>query len=634
MYVFDNLIVGSEYSITVTAEGYITPNLGRADQIIAEPDMPQYKDLTISKGDRWLEGKVHDASGKPIAGVLLSVRLGGPSGRVEAVSDANGHYRLDGLIGVMISRISVNHKDFGRYRFEYVPTNLPYNFELVRGTHSISGKVVDTEGNPVMNAHIYTRDQYHSAGTVNVFGGSSDNGLFTIDGIMDGTVKLAVSTSDRKYKHKDYGPFKTDGREEVTLVMIKNTLPEDTIEYVPSVKNTQGPYTTHYVKGEIPVTVDGDLADWAGLDTGLVNITEGDRESNEKARTNIPQSLKELSARFMCIADDDYVYMAVDVTDDNLYFKDPGFDSAWNQDCVEILFFGDNKKEFAGQLHITAYENGDVMLSGRDPVTNERYPYFWESAGVRAALKVNDKGYTAEIAVPWSVLQWSGWEPGRLMGMNVRVYDSDVDEGERSRYLVEWANIAGEEYREIVFSGLPEGFTPGYRSKDLDRIHPIFTSIKDKDWGSAEKQLRAAGDGRWVKPMLGRVLRLSQKEDESIGVFADILRESHDSKIEDWIIQSAYRQAMPFRSGGDYTKIISTLEPLVVDCENRNRAIVRSKLLLGQSYFINSKYEKARKLMVGLLDCDESIRNYYGQSVQKDAQRMIDSIDRVLMAAH
>jgi len=633
MYVFENLIVGSEYTITVTAEGYRTPNVSHDDHFIAAPDMPHYKDLAISKGDRWLEGKVQDVSGKPVAGASLSVSLGGPSGRVEAVSDANGHYRLDGLIGVMIHLVSVNHKDFGRYRFEYVPTNLPYNFELVKGNHSISGKVVDTEGNPVMNAHIYTRDQYHAAGTVNVFGRSSDNGLFTIDGIMEGTVKLAVSTSSREYKHKEYGPFITDGKEDVTLVLIKNTLPEDTIEYVPSVTNTQGPYTTHYMKGEIPVTVDGDLADWTGLDIDLVNITEGDMESNEKARTNTPQSLKELSARFMCIADDDYVYMAVDVTDDNLYFKNPGFDSAWNQDCVEIFFFGDNKKEFAGQLHITAYENGDVMLSGRDPITNERYPYFWEAVGVRAALKVNDKGYTAEIAVPWSVLQWSGWEPGHLMGMNVRVYDTDVDEGERSRYLVEWANVAGEDYREIVFTGLPEGFTPGYRSKDLDRIHSIFTGIKEKDWDSAEDQFRAAGNGRWVKPMLGRVLQLSQKEDESISVFAEILHEPHDSKIEDWIIQSAYRQAMPLRSGGEYAKIISTLEPLVVDCENRNRAIVQSKLLLGQCYFRNSEYEKARKLMVGLLDCDESIRNYYGQSVQKDAQRMIDSIDRVLMAA-
>ncbi|MFQ6040907.1 MAG: hypothetical protein ACE5PV_08630, partial [Candidatus Poribacteria bacterium] len=60
---------------------------------------------------------------------------------------AEGYYRLDELVAAVEVEIEINHRDYGYYRFRYVPTNQTQNFALIKADRFLAGKVVDADGN-------------------------------------------------------------------------------------------------------------------------------------------------------------------------------------------------------------------------------------------------------------------------------------------------------------------------------------------------------------------------------------------------------------------------------------------------------------------------------------------------------
>ncbi|MFC1693059.1 carboxypeptidase regulatory-like domain-containing protein [Candidatus Latescibacterota bacterium] len=156
VYTTDRLIIGDAYNISVRKKGYATPIfINPENNFTALKDMPPHKDLVLPRTDRILEGTVIDSEGSPVFGALIYEASDGMSGMPMTYTDADGYYLLEDLAEVVIRTISINHKDYGSYRFYDIPTNETYNFTLIKPLGSFTGKVVDSENKHIGGVQIY-----------------------------------------------------------------------------------------------------------------------------------------------------------------------------------------------------------------------------------------------------------------------------------------------------------------------------------------------------------------------------------------------------------------------------------------------------------------------------------------------
>ena len=262
--------------------------------------------------------------------------------------------------------------------------------------------------------------------------------------------------------------------------------------------------------GSNQITVDGNLSEWQSIGAEPARLVRGSRDSLQRAGRLSPPSEQNLSAILQCAADNDFFYLAVAVRDDKLDFSNNTFPGLWSRDCLEVLFFGNRGRIRSGQILITLDSDGSLIVGGSDPIAERKYPYIWESLGARAALKTTSTGYTVELAVPLSVLEWSGWTGNRLRGMNVRVYDRDYPQKEK--YLVEWSDRNGAGCKTLAFPSVQASGHVLYQTKDCRVIRNVLMDIANNKTDEAIHTLRTAGNGHWVNPMRGALLKWNSPE--------------------------------------------------------------------------------------------------------------------------
>lgn len=173
------------------------------------------------------------------------------------------------------------------------------------------------------------------------------------------------------------------------------------------------------------ITVDGDLAEFAGIEPVTVRANDAD-------------------AKFYMLWDADHLYFAADVTDRDLYAWSTGDDANLrNADSVELLL---------DPLRTAQYwPDGDdrhVIVSALGHLRDARGAGWTEDIsldmGISRAVTVNgtvgdkgtDRGYTVELAIPWAGI---GVEPtsGLVMGGNLATNDA------RSSGWSRWAAWTG-----------------------------------------------------------------------------------------------------------------------------------------------------------------------------------------------
>lgn len=184
-----------------------------------------------------------------------------------------------------------------------------------------------------------------------------------------------------------------------------------------------------------PITVDGDLSDWAGIDQ--IDF-DPDRTGNGKEH-----KAGDLGGHFRMAWDDDCFYFACEVADSELV-QTRSDALIWQQDSVQIAF--DPRLD---ALSDVGYGDDDCEIgfaaSPDGPVT-----WRWQSPKGRAngrvatvKTAVADRGGKTvyEVAVPWSELAFDRVADGACFGFSVVVNDADSDGG---RTFLEWAGgIAG-----------------------------------------------------------------------------------------------------------------------------------------------------------------------------------------------
>lgn len=212
-------------------------------------------------------------------------------------------------------------------------------------------------------------------------------------------------------------------------------------------------YTTVLLKGNLSVSIDGDLSEWSAIEavsqplTGWMKVRNWLME-DPFLKENF-QGPEDLSASFRAFADQDYLYVVVEVADDRLVFGDSQtYGRGGHDDMVHIYLDGDLEKKNTeilipmrsdyddndSVIGITRNQNGMVVLEGSLLETRIMAPYLWNAVGVQAAVREQKDGYVVEVQIPRDVLGLEAFRKGTKIGLNVAVTDDD-DGGWRDNKL-------------------------------------------------------------------------------------------------------------------------------------------------------------------------------------------------------
>lgn len=617
-YAFSGLIVGDTYDFDVDAAGYSSPGMIRGDEFVAKPGMPPYRDIVLMKADRWIEVHIEGPDGKPVHGAWVQC---GYTNQSVKLTDVNGDVRYEDLAETMVNEIFVSHDDFGRFEFRYAPTNARSTYRLVKAEKYLSGKVVDSSGKPIKNAGISVNpDRFESGLYVNSVE-TAEDGAFHLSNMAQDTVQVNVYHKDYVYKILD--GVRTNQKDMVITLDSKKTAPLATaLRPGNAVKDS---YPLVPISRRSRIIVDGNLSDWDALPAGKVELLTASDLSNDNAQTRNSPSKDDLSATLRGGADGDYLYLAVDVKDDCCDFGKATFDYLIMQDCVEILFSNGKNIEMPEKLMVTMDSEGNIILGGRDPITYQKYPLFWESVGVSAAIKKNLRGYSVEAAVPWSVLAWSGWTAGHEMGLNVRVYD--WDRPRLDPHLVEWSSENGAEYIPLL-GGQPKPANVAYRSRDLEKIHAALTLMQKEDWKQAEKMLKKSGNTSWSKSLLVPVLFKMENYTEGAEVRNRLLHENKSALFREWNLDILMNTAYSLEKKGKYREAVDIME--IVDYSGpKSYLLLRTMLQLARCYCVNGEYAKAQAILnqVVASASDKNIQDI--ESMVLSARQMLASAERM-----
>ena len=436
---------------------------------------------------------------------------------------------------------------------------------------------------------------------------ADSEGKFRLEKLKNTTETVNVYTRDGRYK--EFTNIETN-RDGVVFTLDPAPKPQSPLQAGAPVQaaappRIDAPYPVKVAAGKASIVIDGDLSDWAGLGAKVEPVPFGDPVNLAKIQKFKSPEPSDLSVDFRCGADRDFVYFAVKVTDDTLRFGDNAFENPFGDDGIEFQFYGDQKAEYAGQISVSAEKDGTLKLEGRDPVTNQKYPYFWRAAGVKAALKQRTGGYDVELAVPWKVLRWSGWEKGRLTGMNLLAYDRDDEKPSLGGIggIVEWAASPDETYGVLKFDTVPspEG---QYTSESCDAVYAVLQNIKNSEWDKAEAALTTAVDGAWVKPMRAIVQQKAGRRDRYIPAFIEAAKTAPNPSVSWWAVEAMYLDMrIHDRPGKEDDVKINYDELLQLNMPDRMRMNI--SLAMGRGDFMRGKFEQSRQIMDKLVQSNE-----------------------------
>ncbi len=185
------------------------------------------------------------------------------------------------------------------------------------------------------------------------------------------------------------------------------------------------------IRAKKPVIVDSKLDEWGKLPFEL-----------KWPAQVLPHGLnwhgsEDSSATFGIQYDDQYLYMAFDVTDDQNVHEDR---APWFQDGLEVRINAKPAVERA--TNRGRGENSTFLLLAFSPVANSEKTHIANEDllpdGVKIAAKSTTKGYRAELAIPVSYLdemQGQSWKRFRL---NITIDDKDDSGTSQVWYRPDW----------------------------------------------------------------------------------------------------------------------------------------------------------------------------------------------------
>ncbi|MBI1281010.1 MAG: hypothetical protein GC179_22990 [Anaerolineaceae bacterium] len=235
------------------------------------------------------------------------------------------------------------------------------------------------------------------------------------------TIKVtAFSVNDRKAGNNN----KTLAYK-ATSVAVEPLLPPDQQKRRPA-ENGPDLVATALTK---PLTIDGDLTDWA--DFPCTNVNSKDQLSFGDA--SLWSGADDLSGRVCYAWDSENIYVAMDITDDVIVQKYEGTNT-WHGDHVELWFDTQLQLDFD-----SATASDDDFQLGLSPGNFKDVKpsiFIWQPAvlddvyaNIEYAVKQTDKGYSAELKIPATVLKGLRLATDNAIGATFDPSDTDEPTG-------------------------------------------------------------------------------------------------------------------------------------------------------------------------------------------------------------
>jgi hypothetical protein len=208
-----------------------------------------------------------------------------------------------------------------------------------------------------------------------------------------------------------------------------------------------------------PITIDGDLSEWA--------LAEGIYLDEWEENGGTSSGPDDISVTFYVIWNDDNLYFAAEVTDDEHLQENVG-DQIWNGDSVQIAIEPTGGR-LSGGFDNTSYEYNFGLSSSGDVVLSRLYghPEGWPSMGVDPFRNddelmvvrddVNKKTYY-ELRIPAEDIAPAEFLVGGAIGFAMICNDGDKDAPGQTGW-VGWGSLAivnGKDNAEmnlVTFSG-------------------------------------------------------------------------------------------------------------------------------------------------------------------------------------
>lgn len=409
-----------------------------------------------------------------------------------------------------------------------------------------------------------------------------------------------------------------------------------------------------YLDGLFPINIDGDLSEWSTINPpkyAINNILVYNASSP-------PTSENDLSANFMCIADNNYVYVAIEVIDDKVYFGKHPFGQGWNSDAVEVCFDGDlqniSKQYFDsndGLIRVTGDEKGNVLLEGSIPFLKVQIPYYWETRGIQSSISINNKGYNIEISIPKKVIANTESEINRTFGFNIRIFDCDCENSNGFMdHGLSWAYdpqntsyMSTQCYNTISFKvNVDQAVTnnkelivmkkeyydheivlnlPMKSSNSENIMYEIFKIIEECQYEDAYEMINKNNiDNIWILPLEAVLADSIMHYDEAINTLNVLYDKSSDNRIKEWA--TIYISKIIDKIDFEKDKSIN-IELALKILNKTNNDIIKNSIC---KYILNAYYQTKQFDNAKALSKNIQSEQYYNET-KNYAEMIVLSID-------
>jgi large repetitive protein len=198
-------------------KNYIIGARGRQSQSprFTASTINQPVELVLPNADRWISGRIVDVTGAPVSGVEIRI-YGRPSGSHQEVTDADGSFRLGGLIGEAVS-FYARKEGYGSIYFRDTPTNITRDFVLQLQDRRLYGRVVNERGEPVASAQITVAQAQYRETSYDPRTRTDSLGRFSLQELIGETVTVTIMATG--YKNLKIETKTND--DNVTFVLVK-----------------------------------------------------------------------------------------------------------------------------------------------------------------------------------------------------------------------------------------------------------------------------------------------------------------------------------------------------------------------------------------------------------------------------
>jgi hypothetical protein len=191
-----------------------------------------------------------------------------------------------------------------------------------------------------------------------------------------------------------------------------------------------------YYFGDSP-QIDAVLDDWEELDRYPITAVVYGRDEYDGE--------DDISGRAMLGWDEDFLYVAVRVIDDE-YVQNESGDDIYKGDSIDILIDTNVAADYYSQ-RLSGDDNQLGLSPGSPNPGDETEAYLWypsdregREEDIKIASRARDDGYIVEAAIPWEVFNTKPYE-GAHFGFALSISDNDDNDEDVQETMVSFVPI-------------------------------------------------------------------------------------------------------------------------------------------------------------------------------------------------